>query len=112
MTAVFCVTGAAGAWAIELALPLVRHAGAVDIGALATVRTVVIAVAAVMLAVLTRRRGFSEALWLAYAALAFGGVKLLLEDFPSSRPATLFIALAVYGVALMAVPRLTRRIPA
>lgn len=97
------------AWAIELGLPLVRSLADVDLGALATLRTVVVAGAAVMLALLTRRRGFAEAVWLAYAALALGAAKLLVEDFPSSRPATLFIALAAYGAALIAAPRLARR---
>ena len=37
-----------------------------------------------------------------------GGVKLLVEDLPRSRPATLFIALALYGGALIVAPRLGR----
>lgn len=99
------------AWTIQLALPLVLRLGAVDRGALATLRSVVVAAAAVGLALLTRRRGLGEALWLAHAALALGAVKLLIEDFPSSRPATLFIALAAYGAALIAAPKLSRRAP-
>lgn len=98
-----------GAWTIALAMPLATTATTVDPGALATLRSVVIAGAAVLLALLTRRRGFGEAVWLAYAALAVGAVKLPVEDFPASRPATLFLALAAYGVALMAAPRLARR---
>jgi hypothetical protein len=41
--------------------------------------------------------------------LVAGGLKLVIEDFRLSRPATLFIALALYGVALIAAPRLARR---
>jgi hypothetical protein len=41
--------------------------------------------------------------------LAAGGLKLLVEDLPRSRPATLFIALALYGGALIVAPRLASR---
>jgi hypothetical protein len=36
-------------------------------------------------------------------------VKLLFEDFRQSEPATLFIALIVYGSALIAGPRLASK---
>jgi hypothetical protein len=41
--------------------------------------------------------------------LAIAGAKLAVEDLPRSRPATLFLALALYGAALILVPRLRRR---
>jgi hypothetical protein len=41
--------------------------------------------------------------------LAIAGVKMVLEDLPRSRPATLFLAFALYGGALIVVPRLRRR---
>jgi hypothetical protein len=43
--------------------------------------------------------------------LLVGAVKLIAEDFPHSRPATLFIALAFYGGALIAAPRIARTRP-
>jgi hypothetical protein len=47
--------------------------------------------------------------WLTYALLAAIGVKIAAEDLPKGRPATLFLALALYGAALVIAPRLTRR---
>jgi len=44
-----------------------------------------------------------------YALLAFGGLRLVLEDLPHGRPGTLFVSFALYGGALFATPRLLRR---
>jgi hypothetical protein len=82
----------------------------VDAGVLATVRTCVLAGASVALARAGRTGRFRESGWLVYPLLAAGGVKLLIEDLPRSRPATLFIALALYGGALILAPRLGGRI--
>jgi hypothetical protein len=82
-----------------------------DRGVLATVRTGVLAGVAVLLAGASRTKRGEELGWLLYPALALGGVKLLVEDLRFSRPATLFLALALYGAALVAAPRLARRPP-
>ena len=79
-----------------------------DAGTLATLRTGVVALAAVALARLGRHDRFVELRWLLYPLLIGGGLKLLVEDLPHSRPATLFIALALYGGALILAPRLAR----
>jgi hypothetical protein len=97
--------------AVQVCLPLAMVATGVDGGALATVRTVVIAAAAVALAWLAGTGVVTEALWATYGVLVLGAVKLLLEDFTQSRPATLFLALAAYGGALITAPRLARRRP-
>jgi hypothetical protein len=55
----------------------------------------------------TRRR---ELLWLSYAAMPVGAIKLLLEDFPHSSPAPLAVSLVCYGGLLILVPRLANRI--
>jgi hypothetical protein len=80
-----------------------------DAGIVATVRTAVLALGALALAGMGRTGAWMEARWLAWPVLAVTGVKLLVEDLPRSRPATLFLAFAVYGVALILVPRLRRR---
>ena len=80
-----------------------------DPGALATLRTGVLALAALLLAQMGRWKAMPEASWLVYAVLAAGGVKLLLEDLRAGRAATLFISLALYGGALILAPRLARR---
>lgn len=100
---------AAGALVGVLAAALPHGAApAIDAGALATVRTCVLAIAALVLAWAGRSERFRESGWLLYPALAAGGVKLLVDDLPRSRPATLFIALALYGGALIVAPRLGR----
>jgi len=75
----------------------------------ATIRTLALAITALGLAWIGRASRLREAAWLVYAILALGGLKLLAEDFPHSTAATLFIALAMYGAALIAAPRLIRR---
>ncbi len=77
-----------------------------DLGRLATLRTTVLAAASVTLALSSRYRRWPEARWLAYPVLVAVGVKLVFEDFPHGRPATLFIALALVGGALILVARL------
>lgn len=81
---------------------------AVDLGALATVRTAVLAVAALLIAWLGRQARFREWAWLVYPMLVGIGLKMVVQDFQHSRPATLFIALALYGAALIVAPRLRR----
>lgn len=80
-----------------------------DPGVISTVRTAVLATAALLLAAAGRRAALSELSWLAYAVLILGGVKLLIEDLPGGRPATLFLSFAFYGTALILAPRLLRR---
>ena len=103
------VWSAAG-WVINVIAPALPSAPGhpADAGVIATVRTSVLAAAALALAWAGRSDRFRESAWLLYPVLAAGGLKLLVEDLPRSRPATLFIALAVYGGALIVAPRLGR----
>jgi len=82
-------------------LPLAARPGLV-----ATVRTGVISAAVVAIAWLGRRDSTRAFGYLLYPLLAWGAVKLVLEDFSSSAPALLFIALALYGTALIVGPRM------
>jgi len=59
-----------------------------------------------------RRLPLPELGWTAYVLLVMGGIKLLAEDIPYGRAATLVIAFALYGLSLIVVPRLTRQGPA
>jgi hypothetical protein len=97
-----CVTG----YLASLAVGSVD--GKVDLGALATVRTGVLAVATLLAAWGARHSRLREWAWLVYPALVFIGLKMVAQDFNYSRPATLFIALALYGIALIVAPRLRR----
>lgn len=80
-----------------------------DPAARAALRTSVLALSAYGLAHAGRRPRFAEATWLVYPLLLAGGLKLVLEDLPAGRPATLFVSLAVYGGVLILTPRLLRR---
>jgi len=84
-------------------------AGGMDPGVLATIRTVVLAAAALVLAWMGRRKNFSEWGWLLYPVLTATGLKMMIEDFRHSRPSTLFLALAAYGCVLILSPRLRRK---
>ena len=97
------VAGSAAAAIVVAAAMLTR-----DPGIIATVRTIALASAALAVALAGRLPRFAEAEWLVYPLLIAGGVKLVVEDLPHSRPSTLFIALAVYGVALINAPRIAR----
>ncbi|MDX1504016.1 MAG: hypothetical protein R3325_16780, partial [Thermoanaerobaculia bacterium] len=79
------------------------------LAALASLRTAVLACAAVALAGLSRRPRLGEAVWLVYPALLAGGLHLLLEDLRAGRPLTLVVSFALYGAALILSPRLVRR---
>lgn len=100
----------AGAGAVVselLAGPLAGAPGPeADRGALAALRTTVLALAAVVLALIGRWPRLREAAWLVYPVLVVGGLKFLLDDLPNGRAGTLFVSLVVLGGALLAVSRL------
>lgn len=79
-------------------------------GTLATIRTAALVGATLLMAWLGRSPRLPEAGWLVPPLLVVSGVKIVLEDLRVSRPATLFVAFALYGVALSLAPRLRRRI--
>ena len=83
--------------------------GSIDAGMLATIRTGVLAIAALAVAWIGKHARFREWDWLVYPLLVGIGVKMAAQDFMHSRPATLFLALALYGAALIMAPRLRRR---
>ena len=79
-----------------------------DPGAAAVTRTAVLAALALALAVAAGRLGLVELRWLVYPVVAFGGLKLLTQDVRLGRPATLVVSLALYGLVLVLLPRLTK----
>lgn len=80
-----------------------------DAGLLAAVRTAVLTAVALLLGWVSRRQAFREAAWLVYPTLGLAVLKLAVEDFPNGRPVTLFLALALCGVAFIFAPRLARQ---
>lgn len=103
---------AALAWTATGALVLVAQLSfgeGLDGSTLATLRTVALVAAALVLSRAARGEHGREAGWLVYPLIVLVGFKLLFADFPNGRPETLFIALAAYGCALIVAPRLMRR---
>jgi len=102
--------GAAGlvTWGL---VPLLagRPGPEVNRGEVASVRTLVLVAGMLFLAWAGRRDRWREAGWLAYPLLVATGLKILLEDLPGGRPATLFVSFGLYGAALLLVPRLRPR---
>jgi len=79
---------------------------AADSAVIAVIRTAVLSLTAVALALFCRRSRLRELAWLVYPLLGLGGVKLLVEDLRQGSPATLFVAFGFFGVALILAPRL------
>ena len=94
--------------AIAFAVPLVMDPMHRDAGAVATIRTVFLVAAAGVVGRVSRS---AECAWLSYGLLGLVGFKLVTEDLLRGRPATLFVALAVYGAALIVIPRVLRHRP-
>jgi hypothetical protein len=91
--------------------PLFADAGGehTSLANLAALRTAVLAASSVTLAFSSRYKRWPEARWLVYPVLILVGFKLLLEDFPNGEPATLFVAFALVGGALILVAKLLSR---
>ena len=75
---------------------------------LSVFRTVVICSVALILSFGGSRLKRSELLWVGYAAIAFGTLKLLFEDLRFGNAASLVASLLFYGLVLILIPRLTR----
>ncbi|HET8541803.1 MAG TPA: hypothetical protein VFL83_18140 [Anaeromyxobacter sp.] len=87
----------------------VPGAGA-DPAIVAMIRSVVLALGALALAAMGRTATWADARWLAWPVLGIGGIEMALQMiYYQSRASTLFLALGVYGAALILVPRLRRR---
>ena len=101
---------ASSAFVIGFLGPVVAGRGdrSLDPGAFATLSTGVLALAALAVAWLSRQPRLREWAWLVYPLLVLIGLKMATQDFKHSRPATLFIAMALYGTALILAPRLKR----
>jgi len=82
--------------------------GTLNASRLSVVRTVVTGSAALILAFTGSRLKRAELLWVAYAAIAFGALKLVFEDLRFGNAASLVASFLFYGLILILIPRLTR----
>lgn len=93
-----------GGAALMLIGPLIAGVEA-NPGILASLRTVLLSIAVVGLGLMANVPNSKAFTRLIYPVLAIGGVRFVLDDFRHSRPSTLFIALACFGLALVFGPR-------
>ena len=101
--AAFTIAG----WAVAATVRVAS--GQIELAAshLSMIRTVVICLLALVLGVASRRRHL-ELRWIAYAAVALGTLKLVLEDLRFGNPASLVVSFVFYGLILILLPRMTR----
>jgi hypothetical protein len=79
-----------------------------DVAIVASVRTGVLSLLAILSGGLGHRLRLRSIAWLSYPLLVLGGISLALQDFRLGRPVTLFISFAVYGAAMILAPRIGR----
>ncbi|HEY2017259.1 MAG TPA: hypothetical protein VGH38_27325 [Bryobacteraceae bacterium] len=77
----------------------------------ATLRTGIVAGAALLLAWAGSRWDILELSRLIYPAMVLGAYRLITDDLHEDRATALFLSLLVYGAALIALPRLKSRAP-
>ncbi|MGM0575514.1 MAG: hypothetical protein ACQEXJ_07265 [Myxococcota bacterium] len=106
---VLVLGGLGGVLVTLLAGPVASAPGAgAHAGVLAVLRTAIIAASALVLAFVYRRTGQRGLAWLTVAALAAGGVKLVMQDLAAAGAGLLFLSFALYGLALILAPRIVR----
>ena len=76
-----------------------------DAGILASLRTILVSLIVIGLGATARWTTPAVFSRLVYPVIVVGGLRLVADDFIHSRPATLFLALAFFGVALTLGPR-------
>ncbi|ABC82858.1 hypothetical protein [Anaeromyxobacter dehalogenans] len=103
------LVGVAAAGLCGAAVGLAAPALAGSPAGLSAARTAALVAGVLALAALGRRPEWLEASWLTYPVLGLAALQLLVDAVPHGRPATLVPAFALFGLALLAVPRLRRR---
>jgi hypothetical protein len=100
-----------GGLMVVVLAPSLAAAGSAEpnLAVLASVRTVVLSLASVTLAVWSRYWRWPEARWLAYPLLILVAIKLFAEDFPHGHAASLFVSLAFVGGAVLLVAKVIKR---
>jgi hypothetical protein len=97
-----------GALAVQGVFLLVSDGSDLAPPRVAAIRTAVLALTALTLALAGRHPLSGRLVWLAHPVLVIGGVKLVLEDLRAGGTSALVVSFACYGTALILVPRLRR----
>lgn len=101
--------GAAAALVLAVGPLIAGDAEEPDLGALAALRTIVMAVATLLLALAARAWRRPELTWATYLLLGLAPIRIVVDDLPNGRPATLFVTLAAFGGAIILAPWLIRK---
>ena len=100
-------------WALGVGAGIVTLAGPTGVaatpGSLAVLRTVVLVLAALLVAAAWRVRPCAELRWMVYTVLALVACKILIQDVPRGTPLTICFSLVVFGVAMIVAPRMVFR---
>ena len=102
LTALLVMSGIVAAAALVSVAALVAPGSALWMG------TVALSALTIVAAVLASRWGIREAGWVVYPLLALTGFRVIFADLASGRTVVFVIALAVYGAALIASPKILR----
>ncbi len=104
----FLAATALGGSSVILLVGFVTRGTAPPAHALAVIRTAIICASAFAFGLLAVRFKRVELVWAAYGALAFGTVKIFLEDLRLERKEWLAVSLFFYGLVLIFLPRILR----
>jgi len=104
----FLAAAAFAGAAVILLIGLLAIWTAPEAHALAVIRTAIICASAFVFALIAARFKRAELVWAAYCALAFGAVKLFLEDLRLPHKEWLALSLFFYGLVLVLLPRILR----
>jgi uncharacterized membrane protein YhdT len=99
---------ATAALAVTALVGLVARGEAPTPPQLAVVRTIVTCAVALLLAFAGARWKRIELVWMAYAAVVLGSLKLAFEDMRFGTTQSFAVSLLIYGAVLILIPRLTR----
>jgi hypothetical protein len=104
----FLAAAALAGSAVILLVGFVARWTSPEAHALAVIRTGIICASAFAFGLLASRFKRVELVWAAYSALAFGAVKLFLEDLWLQRKEWLAVSLFFYALVLILLPRMLR----
>jgi hypothetical protein len=96
------------AFSVFAAVLILQPGIAVGLSGLSLVRSIVICVVTLLMAVLSARSKLKELMWVAYATIGLGTLKLIFEDLRLGSTGSFALSLLAFGVVLALVPRIVR----
>ena len=97
-----------GAFGVAATVMATYGGNSLSVPRLAVVRTLVICLVTVALAIVGSRKNRRELIWVAYLTIGLGSLKLLFEDLRSGSSVSFAFSLLAFGVLLAIIPRVIR----